>query len=193
MLSNDFDKQMMRRFYSQKKRANVEWVGQSLILLLALPQAKWRFSFGLQEKVSFGRLGASIAHRNLLANASVDLVRQQRAALFRDKVVLVSLSDGFGKIFPGSRVRAENGETARHQRNNAVGIEIWNTEENQIKLNSINAIGHVWPASPIASGLPSPPASEWITSAIFRMDKVSSSGRKQQERKVSWSGQVEVD
>lgn len=49
-------------------------------------------------------------------------------------------------------------------------------------INSINVNGHVWPASPIASGLPNPPASEWITSAI---DKVSKFHRKPKAEKLN--------
>lgn len=58
--------------------------------------------------------------------------------------------------------------------------------ENQM-INSINAVGHDSPASPIASALPNPPASEWITSA---MDKVSSFYRSLKRKPTVEGGTV---
>lgn len=56
--------------------------------------------------------------------------------------------------------------------------------ENQI-INSIIRNWQVWPASPIASLFPSPPASEWITSEKFpcQRHKVTKAAKKKKHRR----------
>lgn len=77
-------------------------------LSLFLRYSKWRAAFCLQEEVAFRRLRASVAHRNLLSNASVDAVRIHRRALFGDERILLTFYDGFGEIFPSARMGAED-------------------------------------------------------------------------------------
>lgn len=85
---------------------------------------EWKTFFGLQEEVSLRVTGTSVTHWNLTFVASVLFVRAQRFAFFSHEIVLVSLHNGFGEIFPGSRVRAENCQATGHQRHISVRVEI---------------------------------------------------------------------
>lgn len=76
------------------------WNFQDLCLLFSL--AEGRLAVSLQEEVSLNSGRACEAHRDLLANASVNFVRKQRSALLSDVVVLVAGHDRFSKVLPRS-------------------------------------------------------------------------------------------